>query len=319
MSENAAGITDIDQLKPMNASRSYNRMVKRGFGDKIADACIYAFLSLMALSIVFPFYNMILISFAEYEHVTKSVFYLYPKSFTLENYMRIFTDSKLINSVTISVRNVLTGTAMSLIITVLAAYTLSRRNVPFRRAMFYLCIFTMYFSGGMIPWYLVLKYYGFVDSVWVMTVPGMLSTFNMILVRNYFLSLPESMEESARLDGAGEFIIMWRIIVPLSAPIMATVALFYAVGFWNEWWNAMLFIQNTKLIPLALLLRKLIIENSLEMGDAMANSMRSNVVRVHGRSLQLATVTVATVPILCVYPFLQKYFTKGIMLGSIKA
>jgi putative aldouronate transport system permease protein len=152
-----------------------------------------------------------------------------------------------------------------------------------------------------------------------MTVPGMLSTFNMILVRNYFLSLPDSLEESARLDGAGEFIIMWRIIVPLSAPIMATIALFYAVGFWNEWYTAMLFLQNPKLIPLALLLRKLIIENSVEMGDAMANSMRSNVIRVHTRSLQLATVTVATVPILCIYPFLQKYFTKGIMLGSIKA
>ena len=323
MSNRAVGINesvnDIDEIKPSDAGRVYNRMIKRNFGDRLADVFIFGFLSFFALSIIFPFYNMVLISFAEYEHVARSVFYFYPQSFTLENYIRIFSDSKLVNSVFISVRNVLAGTSMSLVMTVFASYSLSRRNVPFRRGMFYVCIFTMYFSGGLIPWYLVLKELGFVDNVWVMTVPGMLSTFNMILMRNYFLSLPESLEESAKLDGAGEFIIMWRIIVPLSAPIMATIALFYAVGFWNEWWSAMLFIQNQKLIPLALLLRRLIIENSIEMGDAMANSMRSNVIRVHTRSLQLATVTVATVPILCVYPFLQKYFTKGIMLGSIKA
>ena len=305
----------INQTDSVRGSR-----VKRGFGSMSADICIYIFLTVSAILILFPFYNMILISFAEYEDVVKSVFYLYPKSFTMENYTRIFGDSKLVNSVLIAVRNVLAGTAMSMVITVFAAYALSRRNVPFRRAMFYFCIFTMYFSGGLIPWYLVLKSLGFVDSVWVMTVPGMLSTFNMILVRNYFMSIPESLEESARLDGAGEFIIMWRIVVPLSAPIMATVALFYAVGFWNEWWSAMLFIvQNQRLVPLALLLRRIIIENSIELGDAMANSMRSNVVKVHARSLQMATVAVATIPILCVYPFLQKYFTKGIMLGSIKA
>ena len=309
----------VDVMSAKNGPKAARRAGARSTGGVVADICIYAFLFIFAVSILFPFYNMILISFADYEHVIKSVFYLYPQSITFENYARIFGDTKLVNSIFISVRNVLSGTVMSLIVTVFAAYALSRKNVPFRKGMFYICIFTMYFGGGLIPWYLVLKSLGFVDSVWVMTVPGMLSTFNMILVRNYFLSLPDSLEESARLDGAGEFIIMWRIIVPLSAPIVATVALFYSVGFWNEWWNAMLFIQNQKLIPLALLLRRLIIENSIEMGDAMANAMRSNVVKVHTRSLQMATVTVATAPILCVYPFLQKYFTKGIMLGSIKA
>jgi len=185
--------------------------------------------------------------------------------------------------------------------------------------MFYFVIFTMYFSGGLIPWYMVLRDLGFVNSIWVMTVPGILSVFNMILMRNYFLSLPDSLEESAKLDGAGEFTIMWRIIVPLSAPIMATVALFYAVGFWNEWWNAMLFIMDTRMIPLALLLRRLVIENSVEFGDPMGFAARMGVQRLSTRSLQLAAVTVATVPILCVYPFLQRYFTKGIMLGAIKA
>ena len=300
-------------------SLSAGSPVRRGFGNGLADICIYCFLAVCSLSIIIPFYNMLLISVADYADALSGGIYLWPKSFTLENYSRIFSDSKLVNSILVSARNVLTGTAMSLVITVFAAYSLYRKKLPFRRAMFYFCIFTMYFGGGLIPWYLVLKSLGFVDSVWVMTVPNILSTFNMILLRNYFMSIPESLEESAKLDGAGEFVTMWWIIVPVSAPIMATIALFYAVGYWNEWWNAMLFIQNQKLIPLALLLRRIVIENSMDIGNAMANAKRSALVKVHTRSIQMATITVATFPILCVYPFLQKYFTKGIMLGSIKA
>jgi putative aldouronate transport system permease protein len=291
----------------------------RGFGSRAADACIYVFLIFCALTIVIPFYNMLLISVADYSDALSGGIYLWLKSFTMENYVRIFSDNKLIDSIWVSVRNVVTGTAMSLVITVFAAYTLYKKKFPFRRVMFYFCIFTMYFGGGLIPWYLVLKSLGFVDNIWVMTIPNMLSTFNMILLRNFFLSIPESLEESATLDGAGEFVIMWWIIVPLSAPIMATIALFYAVAFWNEWWNAMLFIQRQKLVPLALLLRRIVIDNNMELGAKMANAKRSHLVKVHSRSIQMATVTVATIPILCVYPFLQKYFTKGIMLGSIKA
>ena len=184
--------------------------------------------------------------------------------------------------------------------------------------MFYFIIFTMYFGAGLIPWYMVLRSLGFVNNIWVMTIPNALSAFNMILMRNYFLSLPDSLEESARLDGAGEFVIMWRILVPLSKPIMATVSLFYAVGFWNEWWNAMLFLQDSKLHPLALFLRRLIIDSSVSFGDPMGLAARA-ANPINSRALQMATVMVATFPILCVYPFLQKHFAKGIMLGAIKA
>jgi len=285
--------------------------------NTIADICIYGFLALFALSIIFPFYNMLLLSFATFEDAAGRSFALLPTSFTLENYMRIFSDAQILSAISISVRNVIFGTAMAMVMTILTSYALSRKNVPGRRAMFYIVIFTMYFSAGLIPWYMVLLNLGFVNNFWVMTVPSALSVFNMILMRNYFLSLPDSLEESARLDGAGEFIIMFRIIVPLSTPIMATIALFYAVGFWNEWWHAMLFLHDPSLAPLALLLRRLVIENSVEFGEAMVHMHRPTL--VHNRALQLATVTVATVPILCVYPFLQRYFTKGIMLGAIKA
>ena len=292
--------------------------IKRRPIGSIADVCIMGVLILLAFTIILPFYNMLLISFSTFEDAAGRSFDLMPRSMTLENYRRIFSDAQILNAIWVSVRNVIFGTAMSMVMTILTAYALSRKNVPGRRLLFYFVIFTMFFSAGLIPWYMVMLNLGFVNNFWVMTVPNILSVFNMILMRNYFFSLPDSLEESARLDGAGEFIIMVRIIVPLSAPILATVALFYAVGFWNEWWNAMLFLQDPTLAPLALLLRRLVIENSIDFGDAMAAAAHRPVL-VHDRALQLATVTVATVPILCVYPFLQKYFTKGIMLGAIKA
>jgi len=263
---------------------------------------------------------MLLLSFASFADATRQTFSLIPSSFTLENYQQIFSDVQLLNSITISTYNVLFGTTLAMIMTIFASYVLSRRTLPGRKILFYFVIFTMFFSAGLIPWYLAMVNYGFVNSFWVMTIPNALSVFNMILMRNYFLSLPDSLEEAAKIDGAGEFIIMWKIYVPLSKPILATVALFYAVGFWNEWWSAMLFIQDRTLIPLALFLRRLVIENAVAFGDAMGHAARAQGQGpIHSRALEMATVTVATVPILLVYPFLQRYFTKGIMLGAIKA
>ena len=256
--------------------------------NTIADICIYVFLFLFAASIIFPFYNMLVISFATFEDAASRTFTLVPASFTLENYRRIFTDDQVLSSIWVSTRNVVFGTSMAMFMTILTSYALSRNNVPGRRGMFLFIIFTMYFSAGLIPWYLVLLNLGFVNNFWVMTVPNALSVFNVILMRNYFFSLPSSLEESARIDGAGEFTIMFRIIVPISTPIIATIALFYAVAFWNEWFNAMLFLQNPRMAPLALLLRRLVIENVIEFGDVMAGIHRP--VLVHNRALQLATL-----------------------------
>jgi len=286
---------------------------------RLADVIIFTLLLISTLMIVMPFYNMLLISFSRYEDIITTPYLLFPKSLTFENYARLFMNNQVINSMLVSIFNVVAGTLMSLFITVLAAYSLSRKRVPFRKGMFYICIFTMYFSAGLIPWYLVLLRLGFANSIFVMTVPGMLSTFNMILMRNFFLGLPDSIEESAKIDGAGEFTIMWRIIVPLSAPIMATVGLFYAVAHWNEWWTAMLFIQDPRITPLSLFLRRIVIDANQQLLNPQAGAFRSLSSTVHSRSLNMAAVTIATVPILIVYPFLQKYFTKGIILGAIKA
>ena len=289
----------------------------RGFGNFIANVLIYLFLIILCLVILIPFYNMILYSVMPYKEAVNSTFSLVPRGFSLNNYKVIFRDDRLVRAMLISVFNVLAGTAMSIAMTTMGAYALSR-NIPFRRFLFYICIFTMYFSAGIIPWYLHMKNLGLIDNIFAMTVPSMVSTFNLILMRNYFTSIPADMEESARIDGASDFTIMIRIFVPLAKPIMATIGLFYAVWFWNDWWYPLMLIPGRELMPLPLLLRKLVIENSVKMIEPMSVG-GNDYLKTATRGVQMAVIAVATLPILCVYPFIQKHFTKGIMLGAIKA
>lgn len=294
--------------------------IRRSTGSVVADALILTLLSLLALLMVFPFYNMLLVSFARYEHVAAGKLYLWPKAIDFTNYRIIFSDARLMRSIGISTFNTIFGTLISMIVTTMAGYAFAKKSLPGRGWLMGMFVLTMYFSGGLIPWYLTLKDLGFVDNLLVMTVPSALSTYNMILMRNYFSTIPESLPESARIDGANELIILLRIVIPCAAPIMATVSLFYAVGYWNEWWNAMLFLaKRDDLYPLQLLLRKIVIESTLDLGNEMANEFKNANVNVYGVGMQMASVTVATIPIMCVYPFVQKYFAKGIMLGAVKS
>ncbi len=285
-----------------------------------ADWMIYILLTLLAVLMVFPFYNMLLMSLAPFSEVSGGQLYLWPKGFDLTNYKIIFSDPKLMRSFGVSVFNTVFGTVLAMLVTTCAGYALSKKSLPGRTFLLTLFVITMYFGGGLIPWYLVLKDLGLVDSLFVMTVPAALSAYNMILMKNYFGTVPESLPESARIDGANEFHIMLRIVIPVSTPIIATISLFYAVDFWNEWWNAMIFIQQkSALTPLQLLLRKIVIESTLDLGKDTANSFKNANIAVYKTGMQMAAVTVATVPILLVYPFVQKYFAKGIMLGAIKS
>lgn len=293
--------------------------IRKSAGDRIADALIYVVLALMAFAVLFPFYNMLLISVAKYEDIISTPMYLFPKAIDLQNYKMAFLYPNFLQSAGVSLFVTIVGTALNLLMTLLGAYVLSRRALPFRKFFFYLVIFTMYFGGGLIPWYMVVKSLGFVDSVWAMIIPPAMNTFYLILMRNYFQNIPESLEESAKIDGANELRIMFQIMVPVALPIIATIALFYAVDRWNEWWLALIFVQNPKKLPLQLILRKMVVDATVDLGNSMMNAMRDAHVQVHGRSLQMATITITTLPILLVYPFLQKYFTKGIMLGAIKA
>ena len=312
------------KIKSANAHKIKSAFKRGKAGDPLggsgaADVCIHVFLILLAFAMIFPFYNMLLISFANYRDIAGGNLYIWPKSIEFTNYKIIFTDPKLWNAFGVSTFNVVFGTALAMLLTTMAGYAFSKKTVPGRRWLLMIFLITMYFGGGLIPWYLLLLDLGLVDTIWVMTVPGCVSVFNMVLMFNFFKTVPESLEESARMDGAGDFRILAQIVIPVSLPVIATVSLFYAVGFWNEWFTAMITIQkNTQFVPLQLLLRRIVIETSLDLGSDMANQFRSQQILIYKEGLQMATVTVATIPILAVYPFIQKYFTKGIMLGAIK-
>jgi len=303
----------------LTGKRNKGNLIQKSAGDKIADVLIYTFLIALTIVIIFPFYNMLLVSVSRYEDIISSPFLIIPKSIDFQNYRMALKYPNFVNSTGISLFVTIVGTSLNLLITLLGAYVLSRRNLPFRKFFFYIIIFTMFFGAGLIPWYLVVRNLGLVDSVWAMIVPPMLNTFYLILMRNYFESIPESLEESAKIDGANDLRIMFQIMIPVAAPIIATITLFYSVDRWNEWWLAMIFIQDQAKLPLQLILRKMIVDATIDLGNSMMNAMRDSHIQVHGRSLQMATITLTTLPILMVYPFLQKYFTKGIMLGAIKA
>jgi putative aldouronate transport system permease protein len=291
----------------------------RSTGDRIIDVFIIGIMILLTLVVIFPFYNMLLISIAKYEDIISSQLYIFPKGFDFQNYRMALLYPNFVNSIGVSTFVTVVGTALSMLFTTMGAYVLSRKHMPFRKFFFYFLVLTMYFGGGLIPWYLVMKSLGFVDSIWVMILPPLINTFFLILMRNYFESIPDDMEESAKMDGANDIQILFQIMLPLAAPIVATIALFYAVDRWNEWWLAMIFIQDRLKEPMQLILRHMVVDATLDLGNSMMNAMRDAHIQVHSRSLQMATVTLTTIPILLVYPFLQKYFTKGIMLGAIKA
>lgn len=294
---------------------------RRTGGSRVADFIIYLILTLLALMMVFPFYNMLLVSLAPYKYVSGGQLYLWPKGFDLVNYKTILSDPKLLSAFRVSLFNTVFGTALAMAVTTCAGYALSKKSLPGRGWIITVFVITMYFGAGLIPFYLVCKDLGFIDNLLVMTVPSCMSVYNMILMKNYFGTIPESLPESGRIDGANEFRIMVQIVLPCAAPILATIALFYAVGFWNEWWNAMIFIQkNTDtMTPLQLLLRKIVIEATMDLGNDMANSFKNANIAIYKTGMQMASVAVATLPILLVYPFVQKYFATGIMLGAVKS
>ena len=303
------------QAAPRPDRRVYAR--RRGAGGRFADVVIHGvLLALLALTAA-PFYYMLVVSFARFEDVAGGAFYLIPKSIDFASYALILEDDTMLRAFLVSTAVTVVGTGMAMLITTSAGYALSKKGLPGRNAIFTYVIITMFFSGGLIPLYLVMQDLGFVDSYWVMIAPLALNTFFLILMKNYFLTIPESLEESAKIDGANDIVIMFRIVIPIAAPIMATISLFYAVAYWNDWWFPMLFLQDPDKYPLQLLLRKIVIEQE------MANRL-DRVSVMFGRhyyrlSVQMATVAIATLPILLVYPFVQKYFARGIMIGAIKA
>ncbi|WP_308639497.1 carbohydrate ABC transporter permease [Paenibacillus silvisoli] len=284
------------------------------------DAANLAFMIVLGLLTLFPFYYMFIISIADYADIRRQLIYIIPTSINLSSYAIVFKTRYFLNSFLISVLVTVIGTIFSMLVTTPAAYTLSKRSIPGWKMMYTLAIIPLVISGGLIPYYLTVKAVGLVNSFWVLVIPAALAPFYLIILKNFFDDLPESLEESAKIDGANDIYILYRIVLPVSAPVIATISLFYAVDRWNDYYSAVLFVSNQKLYPLQMVLREVLLNFEMLKGSAVGAAIaeQNRTSYVYSQSLKMAIVVVATLPILLVYPFLQKYFTKGIMIGAVK-
>lgn len=283
---------------------------KQRFG--IFDALNYVLMVLLALIILFPFYNAIIISFLS-EKELANFNGIWPDSFTLDAYKVIFSDKWVFNGYKNSILITVVGTVYTLFITATCAYGFSRPHFKGKSLIFNIFVFTMFFGGGMIPSYILIKDLGLMNNLLSLILPSGMSVYYMLLMRSFFINIPSSIKEAAMLDGAGEWTILFRIILPLSKPIIATVGLFTMVDYWNAWFNAMLYINSADKRPLQLALREII--NS---GASTSSLLLQNIEKLSTQSYTMASVVVTMLPIMCIYPFLQKYFVKGIMIGGVK-
>lgn len=293
----------------LSAAGSYkNRKIKAG------EIILYILITLIAFVCLYPMLNVIAYSFSGYNAVLSGKVTFYPIDFTTAAYANILRRNQIWMALRTTVLVTLEGTAVSLMLTIFAAYALSR-DIPGRKVISGFILFTMYFGGGMIPTFIVVKGMGLYDTLGALFIPQAINVFNFIVMRTFFRNLPDSLEEAAKIDGASDMQILFQIVLPLSLAIIATMGLFYAVGYWNTYFDALLYIQNPDKYTLQLRLRGLLFGNDL---DNSGSNLEGIGTQVMTQSLKMATVVVSTVPILAVYPWLQKYFVKGVMLGSVK-
>jgi len=288
------------------------------FGSKLFDVLNYVILTLVAFTTILPFIYIIGASFAtEYELATRPMFII-PQDVTLGAYEFIFSSNKILNGFGNSIFITVAGTLINLFFTVTMAYAISKTRIRGRNFILNMVIFSMFFSGGMIPGYIVVaNMLHLKDTYWSVLLPGAISAYNMMIVKNFFQGIPQELEDSAAIDGCNDLGILWKIVLPLSLPVLATFGLFYAVGHWNSYFGAMIYMSGARdKWPLQVLLREIIILSNASAGDMAA--MDPEFVQPPEQSIKMAVIVVSTVPIMCVYPFLQKYFVKGVMVGALK-
>ncbi|WP_337101127.1 carbohydrate ABC transporter permease [Paenibacillus sp. YIM B09110] len=291
-------------------------LLKRSLGEKIFDSGNAALMVALSVITLYPLLYVLFASLSAPEFVVQNRgIILYPHGFTVEAYKMVFNNPNIVSAFGNTLFYVAAGTALNIILTALGAYGLSRRNVMLKNLIMFLIVFTMFFEGGLIPLYLTIKNIGMLDSRLSLIVPTAISAFNLIIMRTAFQAVPESLEESARIDGAGDWTILFRVVLPLSMPVVAVMLLFYGVSHWNAWFYATIFLQDRDLFPLQLILREILISNDT---SSMAAGVSSSDQMTVGETIKYATIIVATAPILLLYPFLQKYFVKGVMIGAIK-
>ncbi|MBP3656089.1 MAG: carbohydrate ABC transporter permease [Clostridia bacterium] len=303
--------------KPMKASTGPVG-ANASIGSRIFDILNYVIITAVAFTTILPFIYIIGASFASEYELTVRPMFIIPQDITFDAYEYIFSSNKLIQAFGNSVFITVCGTLINLAFTVTFAYPLSKKFLRGRNFLLNMVIFSMFFSGGMIPGYiLVSNWLGLKNSYWSVILPGAISAYNLMIVKNFFQSIPQELEESALIDGCNDLQTLIKIVLPLSLPVLATFGLFYAVGHWNSYFGAMIYLTNARdKWPLQVILREIIIMSSTSAGDM--SLMDPNFVEPPEQSIKMAVIMVSTVPILCVYPFLQKYFVKGVMTGALK-
>lgn len=296
--------------------------MRDSLGDRIMVIFIYIFLILLSVSTLYPFLNAIVISLNEGLDTSKGGITLWPREFTWENYSVVFQDERLMSGFLVSVLRTVIGTVTAILATAIFSYGMSRRELMGRKYYMVICIITMYFGGGLIPTFLLIRDLGLMNSFWVYIIPSLISVWNMIIFRTFFQGLPAGLEESAKIDGCGNWGTLFRVVLPLSGPVIATLALFTAVGHWNEWFLASIYISDEKLLPIQTILKQILASNIVSEQtasmDAAALAHLQKAKTITSKSLSMATMMVATLPIVLVYPFVQKYFVKGVLVGSLK-
>lgn len=289
-------------------------------GQKLFAILNYGLLIALSFSILFPFWRIVVLSLNDGLDALRGGIYWWPRKFTWTNYSVIFAQSQIMDAYKVTLIRTVVGTLLSVFCMSLMAYGLSKKHLRGRQIVNAMILITMFFGGGLIPLYLLLKDLHLLNSVWVYIVPSLYSVWNIVLFRTFFQMLPSALEESAKIDGANDLTVYFRIVLPLSLPIFATISLFVAVGHWNDWFSGTVFVQRPDLVPLQTLLMNVIRENdsSTMIAGGAANLTSEKVKNVTSQSVKMATLVATILPVVCLYPFLQKYFVKGVMVGSIK-
>lgn len=287
---------------------------KEKIAETIFDILNYSFMVFLAFIMIYPFWELLVVSFSPAEEASRIGLKLIPRGFTLEAYKRLFQSKMIGYGYYNTIMRTVIGTSMSVVLCFTMAYPLSKKDLPLRNIITVFLVIPMFFTGGLVPDFLLINSLGLYDTLWALILPILISTYNVLIMRNFIMSIPESLEESALVDGANFFTILFRIIIPLSKPILATIALWVAVRHWNAWFDAHIYTRSNKRVVLQLILRRVIIEHdNAEITDTLQGDEG-----VITKTMEAATVLVAIGPIIAVYPFLQKYFVKGVMIGSVK-
>jgi putative aldouronate transport system permease protein len=290
-------------------------------GEKVFDGFLMTAFLLVAFIFLFPFWHVLVLSFNEGQDALRGGIYFWPRQLTLGNYRLLFNNDEIVTAYKITIFRTVIGAVSQTFITAMVAFALSRRELPGRGILITILFITMLFSGGLIPFYLLLRDLHLINSFWVYVIPGLFSVWTMIIMKTVFMEFPPSLVESAMIDGAGYFRVFIQILLPLSMPVMATMFLFSAVGNWNDWFAGAFFVTNSRLQPLQTYLQRLLnmsMNAGVGQNASVKNIAAADIVKITPKSLRMATIMVVVIPITLVYPFLQRYFVKGVMIGSMK-